>query len=65
MAKFKLPVVWEVYGTIEVEAETIEDAVAYFDENSDFIPLPKETHYIDGSFDLSSREVDYLELFQK
>ena len=65
MAKFKLPVTWEMCGTVEVEAESLEAAVDYFNENSDNIPLPKECHYVNASFALSCNEIDYLELFQK
>lgn len=63
--KFKLPVTWEVYGTVEIEAESLESAVDYFNKNLDNIPLPKECHYVDASFALSCNEIDYLELFQK
>lgn len=65
MAKFRLPVVWEMYGVVEVEAESLEAAVDYFKENSDDIPLPTEFHYVDASFALSCDEISYLELFQK
>ena len=62
--KFKLPVCWEVSTIIEVEAESLEDAVDYFDANLDHIPLPREFEYSEGSFDLSCREISYLELLQ-
>ena len=65
MAKFKLPVTWEMYGTVEVEAESLDAAVDYFNENSDYIPLPEESHYVDASFNISCDEISYLELFQK
>jgi hypothetical protein len=63
--KIKLPVTWEVYGMVEIEADNIEDAIRKFDENIDYIGLPLNGEYVDGSFDLSDREVEYLELFQK
>lgn len=63
--KFKLPVTWEVYGVVEVEAESLDAAVDYFNKNSDNIPLPEECHYVDASFALSCDEISYLELFQK
>lgn len=63
--KFKLPVTWEVYGVVEVEAESLDAAVDYFNKNSDDIPLPEECHYVDASFALSCDEISYLELFQK
>lgn len=63
--KIKLPVTWKVYGMVEIEADNIEDAIRKFDENIDYISLPRDAEYVDGSFDLSDREVEYLELFQK
>ena len=62
--KIKLPVTWEVCGMIEIEADSIEDAVAKFDKDIDYIGLPPNGEYVDGSFDLSDREIEYLELFQ-
>jgi hypothetical protein len=62
--KVRLPVTWEEYGIVEIEADSIEDAIAKFDEICDELPLP-EGDYVDASFDLSSREVEYIELFQK
>lgn len=32
---FKIPVTWAVYSTIEVEAETLEEAIERFDEIED------------------------------
>lgn len=63
--KFKLPVTWEMYGIVEVEAESLEAALDYFNENSDNIPLPDDKEYVDASFTLSCNEISYLELFQK
>ena len=54
-----------MYGIVEVEAESLDAAVDYFNENSDSISLPKEMHYVDASFNLSCDEISYLELFQK
>ena len=64
--KFKLPVTWEMCGVVEVEAESLEAAVDYFNENSDHIKLPtgEDVVYVDGSFNLSCNEISYLELFQ-
>ena len=50
MRKFSIPVTWEVWDKIEVEAETIEDAIKYVKDNIDFIPLGTEPEYIDGSY---------------
>lgn len=62
--KIKLPVTWEVCGIIEVEANSIEEAIDYFDENCDHIKLPKDFEYVDGSFNLSDSEIEFIELYQ-
>lgn len=42
MKKFKIPVTWEMSGFVEVEAESLEDAVERFDNGyGDMCGLPK------------------------
>ena len=53
MKKYKLPVTWEMCGTVEIEAESIEDAIAYFNENIDDIEIPTDYEYVDSSFRLT------------
>lgn len=50
MKKFKIPVEWSVWDKVEVEAETIEEAIQYVKDNIDTIPLGTEPEYIDGSY---------------
>ncbi len=49
MATYKIPVSWEEYGFVEIEADSLEQAVDIFDRQSDDIPLP-EGNYVDGSW---------------
>jgi hypothetical protein len=45
---FKIPCTFEMYGTLEIEAESLEEAIKIaWDDNT---PLPDEKHYVDGSF---------------
>lgn len=55
MRTFKIPVSWELYGHIEIEAKSINDAIRIFDEQSDDISLP-EGEYVDGSFNRESKD---------
>lgn len=58
MKKFKIPVTWEMYGTIEIEADSLEEAIQKFDDieiNGEGHDLPLENYYVDGSF---NREED-------
>lgn len=58
MKKFKIPVTWEATGFVEVEADTIEEAISKFDnEIVDTCDLPKSEAYIDGSFDRSCKDL--------
>ncbi len=63
--KIKLPVTWEMCGIVEVEAEDAVDAVHIAKETDllDHTPLPEGT-YVDGSFALTSDEVDFVEFYQ-
>lgn len=67
MKTFKLPVTYSVSGFVNIEAESIEDAIQYFKENTDDIALPLDvdTEYIDGSFELSSEDKEYIEFLNK
>jgi hypothetical protein len=48
--KFIIPVVWQMMGTITIEADSLEDAI----ENTldDSTPLPTNGSYVEGSFDV-------------
>lgn len=64
---FKIPVEWCVYDTVEIEAESMEEAIEIFDETIDDIPLPTDWDYMEGSFKRSTQEEmkdeDYYKLF--
>lgn len=60
MSKQRVAVTWEVCGYIEVEADSIEEAMNMVDENPDDYKLPIENYYIDGSFGLSTYDVEEM-----
>ena len=55
MAKFIIPCSWEMYGKIEIEANTLQEAI----EKANEAPLP-EGNYVDSSFEVDT-EVLYDE----
>lgn len=61
MRKFKIPVSWEMYGFVTVEAEDLEQAIEMAE--ADCIPLPsdEESSYIDGSWRVDYAMVHYAE----
>ena len=59
---WKIPVTWECYGVVEVEGDTIEEAIANFYKKGDSdtpFALP-EANYVDGSFKLSDDNKEEL-----
>lgn len=57
MSSFRIPLVWQMYGHVNVEADTLDDAIKYA-LGSD-CPLP-EGEYVDDSI-----QVDDLVLNQE
>ena len=59
---WKIPVTWECYGVVEVEGDTIEEALANFRKHESEGPgyaLP-EGEYVDDSFRLSDDDEEEL-----
>lgn len=53
---YYIPVTWEVWDKVEVEANSLEEAVKYVKDNIDDIPLGTEPEYIDGSYKIEDGE---------
>lgn len=53
MRTFSIPVTWDVYGTVEVEAESAEEALKEFRKIEDSCGLPTEMFYVEDSFRVS------------
>ena len=49
--KFKIPVTWEMFGFVEIEAESLEEAMDIAE--GDDIELPDEKHYVDASWEVN------------
>ena len=47
---FNVVVEYAMYGTISVEAENLEEAMKFAENNIDELPLPDEPKCIDGSY---------------
>ena len=50
MKTYKIGVVWQMYGTVEVEANNLEEAIHIL--HSTDVPLPENGEYIEGSFEV-------------
>lgn len=61
---WKIPVIWEMYSCIQVEADTIEEAMKIAEDPDGIIPLPTDGYYVDESWALSSTSPEEIQLYQ-
>lgn len=54
---FTIPVSWEVYDHIEVQANSLGEAINWANEHSDEIPLGTDPEYVDGSYQIGEYEL--------
>ena len=47
---YEIPCSWEVYGTLEVEASSLEEAIELAERDDS--PMPDASDYVDGSFEV-------------
>ena len=50
MAIYRIPCTWEMYGVLEIEADSLDEAIAIAED--DDTDLPCDDHYVDGSFEV-------------
>ena len=48
MKTYKIPVVWQMHGYVEVEADSLSEAI----REAQAAPLPEDGSYIEGSFEV-------------
>jgi hypothetical protein len=57
MKTYRVPVVWQMYGYVEVQAESMSEAV----NNAMEAPLPEDGSYIEGSFELDESSFVFVD----
>lgn len=56
MSKFEIPCMWRMYGSYQIEANNIREAINKAGEN---LPLPSECDYVDDSLVVDEIDVVY------
>ena len=56
MKIWRIPVSWSVSSVIDIEADTLAEAIEIAKDEAWIIPLPDESSYVDGSWGLSMDE---------
>ena len=67
MKEYKIPVNWQLFGYVTVEAEDAETALEKalnFERFGEGFPLPDNGEYMDGSFEIE-QDMDLIEHMNK
>jgi hypothetical protein len=59
MKTYKVPVVWQMYGYVEMPANSIDEAVKKVENGYGDVPLPADADYVEGSFEIDYEAVDF------
>ena len=57
MKTYLVPVVYSMYGRIEIDAESAEDAIMIAENSIDELPLPQDADYLEDSFEIDSEGI--------
>lgn len=64
MKTFKIPVEYTNYGTVEIQAENLEEAIKYALKNVDELPLPDDSEYMEGTYSIN-KDIGLIEYLNK
>ena len=54
---YQIPVVYSMYGRVDIEANSVEEAFEYANDHVDDLPLPENGDYLDGSYEIDDNGV--------
>lgn len=60
MEKYIIPITWEGYADIEIEAENLDEAVNKVELDSDELVLPEDWDLVEGSIEVNYRMTEVL-----
>lgn len=63
MKKWEIPVTWEVFGKVVVEADTLAEAMHIARDEEEILPLPDESDYVDGSWRITQEDEDFIRTY--
>ncbi len=58
---FTIPVSWCEYGTVQVQAASLEEAYNWANEHIDELACPTESYYLDESYEIAADSVEECE----
>ncbi len=60
MKIWRIPVTWQCCAFVKVNAATLDEALVVARDDNGVLPLPPESQYVDGSWELSETDPDFI-----
>lgn len=60
MKQWKIPVAWTMIGTVEVEADTLAEAIEIARDKRGKIPIPDNGEFLSGSWEVDCEDEGYV-----
>lgn len=60
MKTWKIPVCWTMMGTVEVDANTLDEAIEIAKDDVGIIPIPDDGTFMDGTWEVDCTDISYL-----
>lgn len=66
MKYWRIPVVYQMMGVVEIEADTLGEAVKIVKDPDGIIPLPDDAAYLDDSWEVAMEDIEGIrELYNR
>ena len=60
MKTWKIPVCWTMMGTVNVDANTLDEAIEIAKDDAGIIPIPDDGTFMDGTWEVDCTDINYL-----
>lgn len=61
MKTWTIPVCWTMMGTVNVDANTLDEAIEIAKDDAGIIPIPDDRGiFMDGTWEVDCTDIDYL-----
>lgn len=60
MKTWKIPVCWTMMGTVDVDANTLDEAIEIAKDDAGIIQIPDDGTFMDGTWEVDCTDISYL-----
>ena len=60
MKTWKIPVCWTMMGTVDVDANTLDEAIGIAKDDAGISPIPDDGTFMDGTWEVDCTDISYL-----